>query len=240
MRGTVFHGPRDVRVERVPDPAIKSPTDAVVRITRAAICGSDLHFYHGRSPAVAGFVLGHEGVGVVEETGSGITALRKGQRVVISATVACGQCFYCRRGQVSQCTQGAVFGYGPNSAGKHGDVGGSQSEAICVPLADYTCYPLPDSIDDDRAVFLADILPTAYFGAVKGEIRPGDVVAVFGCGPVGLCAVMTAQLFGPSEVIAVDTLPYRLELAQKLGASPAPAAEAETGWILQRTNWTMH
>ncbi|HYB89597.1 MAG TPA: alcohol dehydrogenase catalytic domain-containing protein [Candidatus Binataceae bacterium] len=227
MRGTVFHGPHDVRVERVPDPAIKSPTDAIVRITRAAICGSDLHFYHGRPPVAGGFVLGHEGVGVVEETGSAIRGLRKGQRVVISATVACGQCFYCRRGQVSQCVQSAILGYGPNAAGKHGNVGGAQAEAICVPCADYTCFPLPDSIDDDRAAFLADILPTAYFGAVNGEIRPGDVVAVFGCGPVGLCAVMTAQLFGPAEVIAVDTLPYRLELAKKLGALPAQAAEAQ-------------
>jgi alcohol dehydrogenase len=228
MKGAVFHGPHDVRVERVPDPKIKSPTDALVRITRAAICGSDLHFYRAELPVEPGFVLGHEGVGVIEEVGASVTRLKKGQRVVVSGVVACGECFFCRRGQPSQCdvTGAGVFGYGRNSAGKLGELGGEQSEAVCVPMADYTCYPLPDAIGDDAAVFLADILPTAYFGALGGDIRPGDTVAVFGCGPVGLCAVLAAQLFGPAEVIAVDSVPYRLELAKKLGATPVTLAEA--------------
>ena len=237
MKGTVFHGPHDVRVERVDDPALKSPTDVLVRITRAGICGSDLHPYHGEYPVVPGFVLGHEGVGVIEEVGAGVERLKKGQRVVVSGVVACGRCFFCRRGQSAQCAEagGAVFGYGSNSAGKLGSLGGEQSEAVRVPMADYTCYPLPDAIDDDAAVFLADILPTSFFGAVNGNIRPGDTVAIFGCGPVGLCAVMSAKLFGPAEVIAVDSIPYRLELASKLGALAVDTEKANQT-ILDRTD----
>src|ERR1700730_2711692 len=237
MRGTVFHGPHDVRVERVDDPALQTPTDALVRITRAGICGSDLHFYHGAFPIEPGFVLGHEGVGVIEEVGAGVDRLKKGQRVVVSGLVACGRCFFCRRGQPSQCAENgsAVFGYGSTSAGKLGWLGGEQSEAVRVPMADYTCYPLPEAIDDDAAVFLADILPTAYFGAINGDIRPGDTVAIYGCGPVGLCAVMTAGLFGPSEIIAIDTVPHRLELAKKLGATAVNVSEA-SNTIMERTN----
>jgi alcohol dehydrogenase len=229
MKGTVFHGPHDVRVERVDDPALQAPTDALVRITRAGICGSDLHVYHGAIPAGPGFVLGHEGVGVVEEVGAGIDRLKKGQRVVVSALIACGRCFFCRRGQPSQCFESgsAIFGNGQFAAGKFGSVGGEQSEAVRVPMADYTCYPLPDAIDDDAAVFLADILPTSYFGAANGNIRPGDTVAIFGCGPVGLCSVLSAKLFGPAEVIAVDSVPYRLELARKLGATPVNLEQAQ-------------
>lgn len=236
MKATIFRGPRNVAVERVPDPEIKSPSDAIVRITRAAICGSDLHFYHGQMPVEPGFVLGHEGVGVVEEIGKGVTQLRKGQRVVVSGVVACGNCFYCRRGQPSQCAiaGSAVFGYGKYAAGKLGELGGEQSEAVTVPMADYTCYPLPEGVDDDAAVFLADILPTAFFGALNGEIRPGDTVAIFGCGPVGLCAILAAQLFGPAEVIAVDSVPYRLDLARKLGATAVALTEAKQK-ILDRT-----
>ena len=222
MKGTVFHGPHDVRVEQVDDPALKTPTDAMVRITRAGICGSDLHFYEGALPIVPGFVLGHEGVGVIEEVGAGVVALKKGDRVVVSGVVACGRCYFCRRGQSSQCAESgsAIFGYGANSAGKLGWLGGAQSEVVRVPMADYTCFALPDAIDDDAAVFLADMLPTAFFGALNGNIRPGDTVAIFGCGPVGLCAVMCAKLFGPAQVISVDSIPYRLELARKLGATP--------------------
>ena len=229
MKATVFHGPRDVRIEKVPDPALKSPTDAIVRITRAAICGSDLHSYHGNQQVMPGFVLGHEGVGVIEEVGKGVTHLKKGQRVVVAGAVACGDCFFCRRGQVAQCivSGAAVFGYGRNFAGTFGDIGGEQAEAVTVPLADYTCFPLPDAITDDAAVFLADILPTGYFGAINGNIKPGDIVAVFGCGPVGLCAIIASQLFGPAEVIAVDSFPYRLELARKLGATAVKIDEAQ-------------
>jgi alcohol dehydrogenase len=236
MKGTVFYGPHDVRVERVDDPILQSPTDALVRITRAGICGSDLHFYHGQFPIAPGFVLGHEGVGVIEEVGAGVEHLKKGQRVVVSGVVACGRCFFCRRGQSSQCSESgsAVFGYGANSAGKLGYLGGEQSEAVRVPMADYTCFPLSDAIDDDAAVFLADILPTSFFGAVNGNIRPGDTVAIFGCGPVGLCAVMSAKLFGPAEVIAVDSIDYRLALARKLGAHAITAADAPQT-ILDRT-----
>lgn len=229
MKATVFHGPRDVRIETVPDPIVKSPTDAIVRITRAAICGSDLHSYHGNQQVVPGFVLGHEGVGVVEEIGKAVGHLKKGQRVVVAGAVACGQCFFCRRGQVAQCSVSgaAVFGYGKNFAGTFGEIGGEQAEAVTVPLADYTCYALPDSISDEAAIFLADILPTGYFGALNGDIRPGDTVAIFGCGPVGLCAIIAAQLFGPAEVIAVDNLPYRLALARKLGASAVKVEDAQ-------------
>jgi threonine dehydrogenase-like Zn-dependent dehydrogenase len=237
MKATVFHGPRDVRVETVPDPVIKSPTDAIVRITRAAICGSDLHSYHGNQQVIPGFVLGHEGVGIVEDTGKSVSRLKKGQRVVVAGAVACGDCFFCRRGQVAQCSVSgaAVFGYGRNFAGTFGEIGGEQAEAVTVPLADYTCFPLPDSIPDDAAVFLADILPTGYFGALNGDIKPGDTVAIFGCGPVGLCTIIAAQLFGPAEVIAVDSFPYRLELARKLGATAVSIDQAQKT-IFDRTD----
>lgn len=236
MKAAVFHGPRDVRVETVPDPTITSPNQAVVKITRAALCGSDLHAYHGRDPYVPGFVIGHEAVGIVEEVGAAVTRFRKGDRVVVSCVVSCGECFFCRRGQPAQCSESgpAVLGFGVNAAGKLGEVGGCQAQAVAVPFADYTLYPLPEAIDDDLAVFLADILPTAYFGALNGDIRPGDTVAVFGCGPVGLCAVMTASLFGPAEIIAVDMVPYRLELARKLGAVAIHVSEA-TQKIMERT-----
>jgi alcohol dehydrogenase len=237
MKAVVFKGPHDVQVENVKDASLKLPTDALVRVTRATICGSDLHAYHGRMPVVPNFTLGHEAVGVVEEIGAQVKNLKRGQRVVISAVVACGECFYCRRGQVSQCTVSgsAVFGYGTNNAGKLGEIDGAQAEALCVPMADYTAYPLPDSISDDAAVFLADILPTGYFGALNGGIKPGDTVAVFGSGPVGLCAAMTAGLFGPAEVVAVDSVPYRQELARKLGAVTTEPSKA-TEFILSHTN----
>src|SRR5262249_2301804 len=213
----------------VSDRVLKSPTDAIVRTSRAAICGSDLHSYHGNQAVVPGFVLGHKGVGTIEEVGPRVTRLKKGQRVVVSAVVACGECFFCRRDQVAQCSNSgsAVFGYGTNFAGKLGELGGEQAEAVTVPMAEYTCFPLPDSIPDEAAVFLADILPTGFFGALNGDIAPGDTVAVFGCGPVGLCAVIAAQLFGPAMVIAVDGFPYRLELARKLGANPVTIGEAQ-------------
>jgi alcohol dehydrogenase len=237
MKATIFHGPRDVRVEAVPDPKINAPNEAIVRITRAAICGSDLHSYHGRDQMIAGFVLGHEAIGMVEETGPGVARIKKGQRVVIACVVSCGDCFFCRRGQPSQCSEtgSAVLGFGKNAAGKLGDIGGCQSEAVSVPFADYTLYPLPDSISDEQAVFLADILPTGFFGALNGDIRPGDTVAIYGCGPVGLCAIMAAGLFGPSEIIAIDNIPYRLELAKKLGATPVTVAQANQT-IMDRTN----
>jgi alcohol dehydrogenase len=237
MKATIFHGPHDVSVESVPDPKINAPNEAIVRITHAAICGSDLHAYDGREVGIPGFVLGHEAIGVVEETGPAVSRIKKGQRVVISCVVACGECFFCRRGQPSQCSEtgAAVFGFGKNAAGKLGEVGGCQSEAVSVPFADYTLYPLPDSITDEQAVFLADILPTAFFGALNGDIRPGDTVAIYGCGPVGLCAVMTAGLFGPSEIIAIDSVPHRLELAKKLGATPVNVAQANQA-IMDRTN----
>jgi alcohol dehydrogenase len=237
MKATIFHGPRDVRVESFPDPRIGAPNEAIVRITRAAICGSDLHSYHGRDEVIPGFVLGHEAIGIVEETGPAVSRIKKGQRVVISCVVSCGDCFFCRRGQPSQCSEtgSAVFGFGKNFAGKLGEVGGCQSEAISVPFADYTLYPLPDSITDEQAVFLADILPTGFYGALNGDIRPGDTVAIYGCGPVGLCAVMTAGLFGPSEIIAIDSVPHRLELAKKLGATAVNVSEA-SNTIMERTN----
>jgi alcohol dehydrogenase len=237
MKATIFHGPRDVRVESVPDPKITAPNQAIVRITRAAICGSDMHSYHGRDQMVPGFVLGHEAIGIVEETGPAVTRIKKGQRVVIACVVSCGECFFCRRGQPSQCSEtgSAVLGFGKNAAGKLGDVGGCQSQAISVPFADYTLYPLPESITDEQAVFLADILPTGFFGALNGDIRPGDTVAIYGCGPVGLCALLAAGLFGPSEIISIDTVPHRLELAQKLGATAVNVAQANQT-IMDRTN----
>jgi threonine dehydrogenase-like Zn-dependent dehydrogenase len=219
MKAVTFQGVGDVRVEDVADPGIVDPTDVVVRITTSAVCGSDLHQYHGRGGGLVdkGAVMGHEFMGVVEEVGREVAAVRAGDRVVVPFSVSCGRCAWCRDRLPTQCTTTgrAVFG------GRFGTVfPGGQAERIRVPFADHLCETVPPGLTDDDVLFLGDILSTGYCCAENGGIRPGDAVAVFGAGPVGLLAMQSAQLFGPARLFAVDRVDYRLRLAEEFGAEP--------------------
>jgi threonine dehydrogenase-like Zn-dependent dehydrogenase len=234
MKAVVFHGKGDVRVETVPDPSIEHPTDAIVRITTSAICGSDLHPYHGRVGVGDVFPIGHEFVGVVEAVGTEVRGVRRGDRVVAPFSVSCGSCYYCLNRLPSQCerTGRGVFGMGK----RRGSFPGAQAEFIRVPFAGHMLEPFASGLTDDQMIFLADILPTGFHCAENGEIRPGDTVALFGCGPVGLCALMSAQLFGPAQVLAVDRVGYRLEMARAMGAVPIDASQVDpAAAILDRT-----
>jgi len=222
MKAVVFHAVGDIRLDDVKAPKIVDPNDAIVRITTSAICGTDLHFVRGTVPGMkAGTVLGHEGVGVVEEVGKEVRNLQKGDRVVIPSTIGCGSCSYCRAGYFAQCDRAnpnastTAFYGGPESAG---GFDGMQAELVRVPFANVGCVKLPDDVSDDDAILLSDIFPTAYFGAKLAEIVSGDTVAVFGCGPVGQLAIASALMLGAGRVLAVDTVATRLETARKQGA----------------------
>lgn len=232
MKAATYQGIGDVKVVQVPKPAIANPDEVLVKVTLGAICGSDLHAYHGRIPMTAGELLGHEFVGVVEETGGGVRRFKKGDRVVASFYVACGHCALCRKGAFNECVSLATFGFGDVLGG----LGGGQSEYVVVPLADTSMEPIPDNVTDEQAVFVGDILATGLFAAERAEIRYGDSVAVIGAGPVGLMATMCAQLFGPARVFVVDMVDSRLELAQELGAIPIDSSRTNAiQTILERT-----
>jgi threonine dehydrogenase-like Zn-dependent dehydrogenase len=224
MKAVVWHGVGDIRLDDVPEPKIKEPTDAVVRLTASAICGTDLHFIRGTMPDLEpGTVLGHEGVGVVEELGADVRNFNVGDRVVISSTIACGYCVYCRAGYYAQCdnanpngpTAGTAFFGGPKDSGPFQ---GLQAERARIPFANVGLVKLPKNVSDDQAILLSDIFPTAYFGAELAEIKPGDTVAVFGCGPVGQFTIVSAKLLGAGRIFAIDQVADRLELARKQGA----------------------
>jgi threonine dehydrogenase-like Zn-dependent dehydrogenase len=224
VKAIVFHGVGDIRLDDVPDPQIKEQTDAIVRLTASAICGTDLHFVRGTVAGMApGTVLGHEGIGIVEETGKKIRNFKRGDRVVISSTIACGTCSYCRAGYFSQCDNanphgnlaGTAFFGGPRSSGPFQ---GLQAEYARVPFAHVGMVKLSEEISDDQAILLSDIFPTGYFGADLAHIREGSTVAVFGCGPVGQFAIASAALMGAGRVLAVDTISSRLEMAKDQGA----------------------
>jgi len=221
MKAAVYGGEGEVQVTDVPKPSITGPSEALVKVTLGAICGSDLHIYHGNIPISPGKVLGHEFVGVVEEVGSEVKRFKPGDRVVSSFFTSCGHCAYCRKGWFNQCVDKATFGFGEY----YGDLGGGQSEYVVVPLADHSMEPIPPGMSDEQAIFVGDILATGYFGAERAEITPGDVVAVIGAGPVGLMATMCAQLFGPARTFVVDMVDSRLEIAQELGGIPINARD---------------
>jgi glutathione-independent formaldehyde dehydrogenase len=224
MKAVVFKGRFDVAVEEVPDARIEQPTDAVVRITSAAICGSDLHMYDGRTTVRPGTVLGHEPLGVVEETGSAVQSVRRGERVVMPFNISCGTCFNCARGHTAACLNVNPGAHG----GAYGYVGmgpyrGGQADYLRVPFADTNCLPLPgepgDALEDDF-VLLADVFPTGCFGADLAAVEPGTSVAVFGAGPVGLLAAYCARLRGAAEIYVVDHIPDRLDRAAAMDATP--------------------
>lgn len=217
MKAIVYHGKQDVRVEDVPDAGLGSETDALIRIERTAICGSDLHLWHADAamPGVAPFTVGHEFMGVVEDVGSGVQRIRKGDRVLACCTIGCGQCANCRRGNYSGCSvtteggQSNVFGFGRYNGG--------QAEAAAVPFADTNCVVLPSDLDAEACLFLTDILPTGYMGSEFAEVGPGDTVVVFGCGPVGTFAQRSAEVRGAANIIAVDLDDGRLARAAERG-----------------------
>jgi threonine dehydrogenase-like Zn-dependent dehydrogenase len=233
MRALTWHGKHDVRVDTVPDPQIVNPRDAIIRITSTAICGSDLHLYDHYIPTMkSGDILGHEFMGEVVEVGKGNQKLQVGQRVVVPFVIACGSCFFCQKQQFSACDNSnpadtadmseKLYGYPMTGAFGYshltGGYAGGQAEYVRVPYSDVGPIVVPDGVDDDKVLFLSDILPTGWMAAVNCEIEQGDVVAVWGCGPVGLFAVQSALVLGAHRVIAIDQHPRRLELAKSLGA----------------------
>lgn len=245
MKAVVFHDVGDIRLDTVADPGLQAPTDAIIRITASAICGTDLHMVRGTMPGMKpGTILGHEAIGIVEEPGSQVRNLKPGDRVVVPSTISCGWCAYCRSGYTAQCDTanpngpqaGTAFFGGPAQTGPFD---GLQAEYARIPHANVGLVKLPEGITDDQAIMLSDIFPTGYFGADIAEITEGDTVAVFGCGPVGQFAIISAQLMGAERVIAVDRLPDRLEAARAKGAEivnfeeedPVEAIRALTGGI---------
>jgi len=219
MRALTYHAPGDLRVETVDDPGIQAPTDAIVAVRLAAICGSDLHVWHGRERGLdSGTVMGHEFLGEVVETGPAVSRIRVGARVVSPFTSSCGVCYYCANGLPARCDRGQLFGWVERGAGLHG----GQAELVRVPLADSTLVTVPDALTDEAAILLGDVLSTGYHGATMGGVGAGTVVLVVGCGPVGLMAVLAARELGAARVFAVDTVPARLDLARSMGADILP------------------
>ncbi|HEV2706904.1 MAG TPA: zinc-dependent alcohol dehydrogenase [Pyrinomonadaceae bacterium] len=240
MKAVCWYGVTDVRVEQVPDPKILNPRDAIVKVTTTAICGSDLHLYDGYIPAMQkGDILGHEFMGEVVEVGDAVKNLQVGDRVVVPFPISCGNCFFCQKGLWAACDnsnpkawmQEKVYGF--SSAGifgySHmmGGYAGGQAEYVRVPFADVGPVKIPDGLDDEQVLFLGDILPTGYMAAENCNIEPGDTVAVWGCGPVGLFAIKSAFLLGAERVVAIDRFPERLRLATEAGAIPLDYSETD-------------
>jgi len=221
VKAVVFEDVRTLAVGDVPDPRIEDPADAVVRVTTAAICGSDLHFYNGKAPLSPGDTIGHEGVGVVEEVGPAVRRWKPGDRVVMSFDVVCGDCWFCLHGQSSLCEDFRNLGAGPFG----GALGGTQAELVRVPYADTNLLAIPEGLDDEHALFVGDILTTGYYGAAVAGIRPGDTVAVVGAGPVGFFVAQAARLHGPKAVLSLDMEADRLALAEQMGAIPINVRE---------------
>ena len=220
MQAMVYRGPYRVRVEEKEIPRIEHPNDAIVRVTTAAICGSDIHIYHGMLPDTrVGMTFGHEFVGIVEEVGPSVQNLKRGDRVMVPFNIFCGSCFFCARQLYANCHNvnpnatavGGIYGYSHTTGGYDG----GQAEFVRVPFADVGPTIIPEWMDEEDAVLLTDVVPTGYFGAQLGEIKEGDVVLVFGAGPVGLLAARSSWLMGAGRVIVLDHLDYRLEFAQR-------------------------
>ena len=240
MKAVVYHGTHDVRVQEVADPEITDPRDAIVRITATAICGSDLHLFNGLMPTMEeGDVLGHEPMGEVVEVGSGVHKLKKGDRVVVPFTISCGTCYFCAKGLFSLCdtsnpnaeaarkvmgqSPAGLFGYSHMLGG----FAGGQAEYLRVPFADVGPIKVPAGLQDEQVLFLSDIFPTGYMAAENCGMEPGDTVAVWGCGPVGQFAIQSAWMLGAGRVIAIDRVPERLGMAERVGKAETINFEKE-------------
>jgi alcohol dehydrogenase len=213
MKALVYHGPGLKLFEEKPRPVIQSPTDAIVKILKTTICGTDLHILKGDVPEVMdGRILGHEGVGVIEETGTNVTNFKKGDHVLISCITSCGKCDYCRKGMYSHCENGGwVLGH---------LIDGTQAEYVRIPFADTSLYHIPEGADEEALVMLSDILPTGYeCGVLNGKVTPSSTIAIVGAGPIGLAALLTARFYSPAEVIMIDLDDNRLQVATRFGAT---------------------
>jgi alcohol dehydrogenase len=213
MKALVYNGPGSKTWDAVPTPVIKAPTDAIVKIVKTTICGTDLHILKGDVPTVEpGRILGHEGVGIVVDVGDAVSNFRKGDRVIISCITSCGKCEYCKKQMYSHCEDGGwILGH---------RIDGTQAEYVRIPHADNSLYPIPEGTDEEALVMLSDILPTGFeIGVLYGAVKPGDTVAIVGAGPIGMAALLTAQFYSPSRIILVDLDDSRLELARKFGAT---------------------
>jgi 2-desacetyl-2-hydroxyethyl bacteriochlorophyllide A dehydrogenase len=223
MRAVTFQAPGEVAIEERPEPEPIDPTDAVVRVQGSGICGSDLHIYHGRVQIEPGFTIGHEYVGEVTAVGDEVRSVGVGDRVLGCYCTACGECFFCRRGDFHKCDKGRVFGHGAAL----GSLQGSQADAVLVPNADLTLRPVPEGLSDEVALFAGDVMGTGYHAIEAIDLEPGGSVAVLGLGPVGLCAIQVAKARGAGAVIAIDTVPERLEMAATFGAIPVHLDEED-------------
>ena len=223
MRAVTFKAPGEVLVQEVPEPQIMHPADAIVRIEASGVCGSDLHIYHGRVKIEPGFTIGHEYVGTVIAAGEDVEAVGVGDRVLGCFQTACGRCFFCRRGWFHKCDSSRTFGHGATL----GSLPGTQAEQALVPNADLVLRRVPQGMSDEVALFAGDVMGTGYHAVVESGLRPGDVAAVLGLGPVGLCAVQAARAVGAAHVIAVDSVPERLAVAESFGAQPVHLSEGD-------------
>lgn len=214
MKALVYHGPGKLAFEDKPTPVIKAPTDAIVRITKTTICGTDLHIMKGDVPTVTdGRILGHEGVGIIEHVGGSVSNFSVGDRVLISCISSCGKCTNCKKGMYSHCENGGGWILGNL-------IDGTQAEYVRIPFADNSLYPIPAGADEEALVMLSDILPTGFeCGVLNGQVRPGDTVAIVGAGPIGLAALLTAQFYSPAEIIMIDIDDNRLEVSSRFGAT---------------------
>ena len=213
MKALVYHSPGKKAWEEKPKPRLKKPTDAIVKILKTTICGTDLHIMKGDVPTVTdGRIIGHEGVGIIEETGSAVSNFKKGDHVIISCITSCGKCDYCKKGMYSHCIDGGwILG---------NMIDGTQAEYVRIPHADNSLYPIPANADEEALVMLSDILPTGFeCGVLNGQVKPGDTIAIVGAGPVGLATLLTAQFYTPAEIIMIDIDDSRLNVAQTFGAT---------------------
>jgi alcohol dehydrogenase len=213
MKALVYHGPGQKNLEEKPDPEILKPTDAIVRILKTTICGTDLHILKGDVPEVTdGRIIGHEGVGMIVETGSAVSNFKKGDHVLISCITSCGKCAFCKKGMYSHCEDGGwILGH---------LIDGTQAELVRIPHADNSLYPVPAGADEEALTMLSDILPTGFeCGVLNGQVKPGDTVAIIGAGPIGIAVLLTAQFYSPAEIIMIDPDENRLAMAAKFGAT---------------------
>lgn len=231
MKALVYHGPGEKAWEEKEKPSVVAPTDAVIRVQKATICGTDLHIMKGDVPTVVdGRTLGHEGMGVVEEVGSAVKNFKPGDRVLISCITSCGKCEYCKKAMYSHCEDGGwLLGH---------LIDGVQAEYVRIPHADNSLYAIPEGVDEEAMVMLSDIFPTGFeIGVLNGSVKPGDIVAIAGSGPIGLAALLTAQFYSPARIIMIDTDANRLEVAKRFGATDTldPSRDDIAAWIKENT-----